>query len=79
MLIEIKQLILPILLIINNFSKYNNNNNKNIIKRRKKYLWLSKIVAPKLYIKQTKILMTKEDIFRVLEINKEQKQQILIQ
>ena len=30
-------------------------------------------------IKQTKILMTKEDIFRVLEINKEQKQQILIQ
>ena len=74
MLIEIKQLILPILLIINNFSKYNNNNNKNIIKRRKKYLWLSKIVAPKLYIKQTKILMTKEDIFRVLEINKEQKQ-----
>ena len=25
-------------------------------------------------IKQTKILMTKEDIFRVLEINKEQKQ-----
>ena len=73
MLIEIKQLILPILLIINNFSKYNNNN-KNIIKSRKKYLWLSKIVAPKLYIKQTKILMTKEDIFRVLEINKEQKQ-----
>ena len=30
-------------------------------------------------INQTKILMTKEDIFRVLEINKEQKQQILIQ
>ena len=25
-------------------------------------------------IKQTKILMTKEDIFRVLEIDKEQKQ-----
>ena len=30
-------------------------------------------------IKQTKMIMTKEDIFRVLEINKEQKQQILIQ
>ena len=52
MLIEIKQLILPILIIINSFS--NNNNNKNKIKRRKKYLRLSIIVAPKLSIKNNK-------------------------
>lgn len=51
MLVEYRQLILPILLIINNFS---NNNNKNKIKRRKKYLLLSIKVAPKQSIKNSK-------------------------